>query len=413
MNSKISTVRGFAMVCVVLFSSVVATNRAAAASSDVVLDWDAIAVTTMSTQSPFAQARFAAITQLAVFEGVNAVTGDYEPYLGTIGAPDGASAEAAAIAAAYRVLINYFPGSSGTLDPARANSLAAIADSAAKTDGIVVGVAAADAMIALRVGDGSTPLTTKPLPGAVTPGVWQPTPSCAGGGGQFFNWKDVTPFGIPSAADFILGPPPSLTGGEYAKDYNEVKTVGSVGSTARPQDRSDVARFYAASSPTFVMNSAARQVAAAQGRSLSENAHDLALLNMAISDSLVVSFATKYTHNFWRPETAIHASGEAFVPYITTPCFPSYPSNHASGSNGGAEVLRRMYGGGGHAITMSNPNVPSISAIVLQYTSFKQITDDVDDARVYGGIHFRFEQEAGGRLGRNVATYITKHNLQK
>ena len=400
------------MVCVVLFSSVITTSRASASTTDAVLEWDAIAGTTIIGQSPFAQARFAAITQLAVFKAVNAITGDYEPYLGTIDALDGASAEAAAVAAAYRVLINYFPGSSGTLDPARANSLAAIADGPAKTAGIAVGVAAANAMIALRDGDGSLPLTTTPA-GAVAPGVWQPTLSCGTGGGQFFNWKDVTPFGISSAADFILGPPPSLGSREYAKDYNEVKTVGSFVSTARPQDRSDVARFYASSSPTFVMNSAARQVATAKGRSLSENAHDLALLNMAISDSLVVSFATKYTYNFWRPETAIHASGEAFVPFITTPCFPSYPSNHASGSNGGAEVLRRMYGAGGHAITLSNPNVPAISGIILHYTTFKQITDDVDDARVYGGIHFRFEQEAGGRLGRDVATYVTKHNLRK
>ena len=290
---------------------------------------------------------------------------------------------------------------------------------------VTPGIAAANAMIAQRDGDGSFPLTNQ-LPGAVAPGVWQTTtaPPCTAAGGQFFNWKDVKPFGIPSAADFILGPPPSLTSNEYAKDYNEVKTVGIAGSTAaRPQDRSDVARFYASSSPTFVMNSAARQVAAAQGRSLSENAHDLALLNMAISDSLVASFATKYTYNFWRPETAIRAGdtdGNAktapdttYATFIATPCFPSYPSNHASGTNGGAEVLRRLYGAGGHAITISNPNVPAISGIVLHYTTFKQITNDVDDARVYGGIHFRFDQEAGGRLGRDVATYVTKHNLRK
>jgi hypothetical protein len=172
----------------------------------------------------------------------------------------------------------------------------------------------------------------------------------------------------------------------------------------------------------MVFNPAARQVSIAQGGPLSENARAFALLNMAISDSLVASFATKYYYNWWRPETAIRAGdtdGNAktdpdatFAPFIVTPCFPSYPSNHASGSNGGAEVLRRMYGAGGHSITLSNPAVPSVSGIVLHYTTFKAITDDVDDARVYGGIHFRFEQEAGGRLGRDVATYVTKHNLR-
>ena len=181
-------------------------------------------------------------------------------------------------------------------------------------------------------------------------------------------------------------------------------TVGSVDSTERPPDRADVVLFYAASSPTLVFNQAARQVAQQQQRSLSENARALALINMAINDSLVASFFNKYHYNFWRPETAIRA-GETdgnpkteadpdFLPFIATPCFPSYPSNHGSGSNGGAEVLRRLYGEAGHSITVSNPAVPSI---VLHYTSFKQITDDISDARVYGGIHFRTDQVAGAR----------------
>ena len=174
---------------------------------------------------------------------------------------------------------------------------------------------------------------------------------------------------MPDVVAFRPDPPPSLTSSEFTKDYNEVKRVGGVDSTERPQDRSDVARFYAASSPTLIFNLAARQVADAEHRSISENARALALLNMATSDSLVASFATKYHYNFWRPETAIRflafygnsktPPDPTFVPFITTPCFPSYPSNHASGSNGAAEILRRIYGEGGHAITMTNPfNAP-------------------------------------------------------
>jgi hypothetical protein len=417
------TFRTLLMVCAVIFSSLVGSSRAAA-SSDVVLEWNQIAVTTMLTPpaaSPFGQARFAAIVQLAVFEAVNAITHKYQPYLGTITAPAGASPEAAAVAAAHTVLKNYFSGGATTLDAARASSLSAIADGQAKTDGIATGEAAAAAMIALRANDGSAPLTSNPA-GAASPGVWQTTASCGTtGAGAFYNWQNVTPFGIPSAAAFILDPPPSLTSERYTKDYLEVKTFGSMNSTARPQDRSDVARIYRDTSPTNLLNSAARQVAGAQGRSLSENARALALLNMATSDSLVASFATKYNYNFWRPETAIHAGATdgnpktspdaTFVPYIVTPCFPSYPSNHASGTGGGAEVLRRMYGAGGHTIAISSPN-PVDSAVVLHYTTFKAITDDVDDARVFGGIHFRFDQEAGGRMGRDIATYVVMHNLR-
>ena len=420
--------RALVMVCALMFSSLVSSSRVAAASSDLVLEWNQIAVTTMLAQSPavspFAQARFGAIVQLAVFEAVNAVTHEYQPYLGTITAPAGASAQAAAVAAAHKVLKNYFSGSATTLDARRATSLATIADGQAKTDGITTGEAAAAAMIAARAPDPTT--ATFKTPGPAVPGEWQTTPGCptVGGvplGGQFLNWQNVTPFGIPSAADFILDPPPALTSERYTKDFNEVKTVGGMNSTARPPDRSDVARIYRDTSPTNLLNSAARQVAGAQGRSLSENARALALLNMATSDSLVASFATKYTYNFWRPETAIHAGATdgnrktdadpTFAPYITTPCFPSYASNHASGTGGGAEVLRRMYGAGGHTITISSPN-PVDAGIVLHYTTFKQITNDVDDARVYGGIHFRFDQEAGGRLGRDIATYVVKHNLR-
>jgi len=429
------SIRALVMVCAVMFSSLAASTRAAASSQDVVLEWNDIAVKTMLTPpaaTPFGQARFAAIVQLAVFEAVNAITHKYQPYLGTVTAPAGASADAAAVAAAHTVLKNYFFASAATLDAARASSLAAIPDGQSKTDGITTGEAAAAAMIALRVGDGSAPLTFK-TPGPVAPGEWQTTPGCptVGGapgaaflGGQFFNWKNVTPFGIPSAAAFILDAPPSLTSERYAKDYNEVLTVGSKTSVARPQDRSDVARIYRDTSPTNLLNSAARQVAVAQGRSLSENARALALLNMATSDSLVASFATKYTYNFWRPETAIHAADtdgnpktspdsadSRFVPYVTTPCFPSYPSNHASGTGGGAEVLRRLYGAGGHSINISSPTSAD-AGIVLHYTTFKAITSDVDDARVYGGIHFRFDQEAGGRLGREIATYVMKHSLR-
>jgi PAP2 superfamily len=396
----------------------------AAARADVVLDWNEIAVNTAiaNGQSPFAQARYAAIVQLAVFEAVNATTGDYQPYLGTITAPPGASTEAAAIQAAYRVLSTYFPASAATLDAALAISLASIPNGQPKNDGIATGDAAALAMIALRANDGSSPAQFK-IPGPLVPGEWQATPSCpivnGIAVGAFFHWQNVTPFGISKVSDFLLGPPPALTSNSYAKAYNEVMTIGSIDSTERPQDRANVVLFYAASSPTLVLNQAARQVAQEQGRSLSENARALALVNMAANDSLVASFFNKYHYNFWRPETAIHAGDTdgnpktnpdpGFVPFIVTPCFPSYPSNHGSGSSAGAEVLSRLYGAAGHAITLTNPTVPDI---VLQYTAFKQITDDVSDARVYGGIHFRTDQVAGAQLGKAIGATVFKNNLR-
>ena len=401
--------------------------RTTVAKADAVLDWNLIAVNTTiaNGQSPFAQARYAAIVQVAVFEAINAITRDYRPYLGSIVAPHGASADAAAIEAAYLVLSTYFPASASTLLTARTSSLALIPDGQAKNDGIATGDAAAKAMIALRANDGSSPAQFK-IPGPAVPGEYQATPSCPIVNGirvgTFFQWGNVTPFGIPSVSEFLLDPPPALDSNQYAKAYNEVKTVGSASanSTERPQDRANVVLFYATSSPTFIFNLAARQVVAQEGgHSLSENARAFALINMAIGDGSIASFFNKYHYNFWRPETAIHAgdtdgnrktdADPNWAPFIPAPCFPGYPSNHGTLSNAGAEVLRRLYGEAGHAITMSNPAVPGI---VLQYGSFKQITDDISDARVYGGIHFRTDQDAGARLGRDIGTTVYKNNLR-
>src|SRR5947208_6017690 len=165
------------------------------AKADVVLDWNAIMFDTIGSQNPFAQARFAAITQAAVFEAVNAITGDYDPYLGTINAPPGASAEAAAVAAAHGVLKNYFPSSAASLDAARANSLAAIPDGPAKNHGIAVGEAAAAALIAARASDGSAPPQFYAPPTA-NPGEWPTPPGCRPGGGSLLQWRNVTPSAI-------------------------------------------------------------------------------------------------------------------------------------------------------------------------------------------------------------------------
>jgi hypothetical protein len=276
-------------------------------------------------------------------------------------------------------------------------------------------------MTTLRAHDGSSPPLFK-APGPAVPGEWQATPSCpivnGVASGIAFQWQNITPFGVPSVSAFLLDPPPALASNEYAKAYNEVMTVGDINSTQRPQDRADVALFYAASSPTQVYNQAARQVALQEGGTLQENARALALINMAISDSLVASFFNKYHYNFWRPETAIHGGdtdGNSktdpdadYAPFVVTPCFPSYPSNHGSAANAAGEVLRRLYGESAHPMTLSNTAVPNI---VLPYTSFREISDDISDARVYGGIHFRTDQDAGAVLGRAVGTAVYKNNL--
>ena len=249
---------------------------AGAAHADAVTDWNAIMQTTVSASptNPVVQSRSAAIVQLAVFEAVNAIVGDYEPYLGTIDAPPWASPDAAAIAAAHRTLVALHPGSAAALDALRDQSLAAIPDGPAKEAGIAVGEDAAAAMLPLRADDGSgrprsCPTRRGPIP--VTGGRRRPRSRR-----RFLpGWGQVTPFGLEDGSQFRLPPPPALHTGKYAKDYNEVKLVGRVDSPVRPQDRTDVARFYAAALPVQLWNPAARQASAAQGKTLSENAQDL------------------------------------------------------------------------------------------------------------------------------------------
>jgi hypothetical protein len=271
-------------------------------------------------------------------------------------------------------------------------------------------------MIAARASDGSaTPLPYTPQIG---PGYWQPTPP-AFAPAAFLHWASLTPFGLTRPNQFRSDPPPALTSNQYRRDYDEVKQVGDVNSTERPPDRTEVARYFAVASAMHVCNQAAVQVIAAEGRTLSQSARDLAVLNMAISDGAVASMDTKYHYHFWRPVTAIRAGDTdgndrtdpafSFTTLIATPAFPSYPSAHASASYAGREVLDRLYGSGRHAITLSNALVPGV---VLRYTRFSQITDDIDDARVFGGIHFRFDQEAGAIQGRQVGKFVEKHQLR-
>jgi hypothetical protein len=418
--------RSMRQAAIVLLLAGLVSSPVTARADDIVLRWNEIAARTATATSPFNQARVGAIVQLAVFEAVNAITGEYEPYLDppTV-APGGASVEAAVIMAAHRVLTTTFtaPAIVAALDAARDTDLAAIAPGPAKTAGMAVGMAAANAMIALRAADGSAPLTAI-IPAPTQPGDYHLTTGCAAS--MFYNWKDVTPFGIASAADFLLPAPMDLTSNLYAKDYAEVKTVGAAASADRSEDRSEVARLYAASSPSFVLMMAARQIAAAKGTSVSENARALALIQMAISDALVASFMNKYHYNYWRPETGIR-NGDAdgngktegdvsFTTFIPTPCFPSYPSNHSSGTDGGLEAMRRLFGAAGFDITITNA-VPALGSLppavfTRHYTQLKEIANDVDDARVYGGIHWRHDQIAGGRLGRAIATEVVKNNLR-
>lgn len=387
--------------------------------ADEVTDWNLVMQQTVSVAPTNAmeQSRWGAIAQLAVFEAVNSITKDYEPYLGTIDAPAGASPRAAAVTAAHDTLLALRPDSAAALLAAKTASLAAIPDGAAKTAGMTHGENVAAAIILLRANDGAAEAQDVLYEWGTRPGDWQPvngtTPPPLRPG-----WGLVKPFGILAGDQFRLPAPPALHTGKYANDYNEVKRLGSVNSPFRPQDRTDVARLFAAATPTQAWNTVARQASQAQGLSLSANARLFALLNMSMADAAISCFDTKYHYNFWRPQAAIRGGATDgnkltdadanWTPLIPTPPFPSYASGHATLSNAAREVLDRTLGTDGHDVTLTNATL----GVTLNYTAWKQITDDVDDARIYGGIHFRFDQERGAKQGSHVGKYVLENYLR-
>jgi hypothetical protein len=388
-----------------------------------VLDWIETARNQIFPNGPpFEAARRMAMVQVAVFEAVNSITGKYQPYLGTVIAPAGSSEEAAAIMASWGVLNKFYPNHAGLL-ASRDQSLNAIPNGQSKTDGMAVGEDAADAIWADRVGDGSTPPMFY-VAASFDPYQWRPTPSCANNpsqGGAFMHWPNMKPFGIESSSQFRAEPPPSLESGLYAQDFNELQRVGDVSASLqnRPQDRTDVARLYAATPGHWLWSGILVQIARTRNGEITDTARTAALMNIAINDAYMTGFESKYFYRTWRPETAIPRGDEdgnkrttagPFTPLILTPCFPSYPSNHGIGSGAARTILVRAYGRFGHDITVSHPTVQGIS---VNYSDLKVLTDDIADARVYGGIHFRFDQDSAEKQGHAIGQYVYNNKLQK
>jgi hypothetical protein len=388
-------------------------------ASSVVVDWNEIVMSAVGAETGVEQVRIAAIAHLAMFEAANAVVGGYEPYLKSTVRTPHASARAAAAAAAHGALARLVPEQKVQLDAELARTLKGIPEGHAKQMGVALGDEIAESMVRHRDDDGAEPPEVF-VPSNSAPGQWQMTPSCQGKGGLFLHWRDLEPFGLARGNQFRGDAPPRLTSRRFARDVKEVRTVGAAESDERPRDREEVARFYALVQSQHVWNPVARQIALARDLSMSEAARLFALLNMAMNDALIAVMDAKYHYTLWRPETAIRAADTdgnpatepdtSFAPFLVTPCHPSYPSAHASSSYAASEILERLHGQGRHAIELATPLLPGVE---LRYSRLEQITHDIDDARVFGGMHYRFDQQAGARQGRRVGQYVFAHHLRR
>ena len=401
-------------------------NAAAQAQADdAVTEWNQeaarLALLPASALSPVQQTRVMAIAQAAVHDAVNGITGEYATYLSPGPAAAEASPEAAAIAAAHHALRDLFanqPAQVAQLDTLFANSLASRGLSAADP-GVEYGRAAAAAVLAARADDHSALAESQypyTAPGAGTPGVWVPVSGAPGAQALLPGWGSVTPFVLKSGSQFRPEAPPALDSEQYARDYNEIKIIGASNSPVRTLEQTQIAQFWLAS-PTAIWNPVLRQVVAARDLDLSDKARAFALFYLAASDASVACWDAKYTYNFWRPQAAIRggnsdgndltAGDAAWTPLHPTPRHPEYPSGHAANSGSMAAILALLFG--------EDPGVQievTLSGITRRWDTFDEGIEEVIDARVYSGIHFRNSDEVGARLGRQVARFVSTHALR-
>jgi hypothetical protein len=394
-------------------------------AADMVLEWNALTVeaTRVAKLSPNAQTRALAMVHGAVFDAVNGIERDYTPYLVNRHAPRWASEEAAAAAAAHKVLVALMPAQQATLDEALTLSLAAVPDGRAEDAGVAFGQLVADRMLAERADDGSTDMVTY-VPGT-GPDDWKPTPPLFPNA-ALPHWATVEPFGINSPDQFRADPPPALDSPEFTQAFNEMKAIGVAENSTRIDEQTEIARFWAGPSGTVQppghWNSIARDVADGQGNSLEENARLFALLNFGMADALITAWDTKYEYSFVRPVTAIQNAEDdgnpdtvgdpTWLPLLTTPSHPSYMAAHSAVSATAATVLAEFYGNDAIAFTSSAELTAGGTVITRSFDGFWDAAQEAGASRIYGGIHWSFDNEAGLEAGQSIGEFLADNLLR-
>lgn len=384
---------------------------------DVVTEWNQQAVTLTllpaSAQAPVQQTRTMAIVHVSIHDAVNGITRQYATYLSPGVPPADASAEAAAIAAAHYALRNLFPGQAAALDTAYADSLAAHGLTTSDP-GIAYGESAAAAVLAARANDGAAQAQfAYDAPGAGNPGVWERLNNAPA---LLPGWGNVAPWVLRSGSQYRPEAPPATDSELYARDFNEIKSIGASNSATRTAEQSQIATFWRGS-PTAIWNPVIRQIVMDRNPDLSTSARTYGLVYLAVADASIACWDAKYFYNFWRPQAAIRRGAEdgndattadpTWLPFVATPPHPEYPSGHTTNSSAMATILAILFD--------DDPGIEievTISGITRRWKTLSAGVGEVIDARVYSGIHFRNTDEVGARQGRQVAQFVFRHALR-
>lgn len=391
---------------------ILAPSRAARA--DVLWEWNdaALGAAVAAKQLPFAQTRTMAMLNVAMFDAVNGVEPRYEPYALREAPARDASVEAAAAAAGRAVLASLFPDQARAWDQLYATSLAHVTDAKARDRGVAVGERAAAAVLALRANDGAEgPNPYRPF---TQPGRYVPTALPVGS-----TWMRVKPWALKSCDQFRPAPPPGLDDTVWRRDYEEIRAVGGRASASRTPQQTEAARFWTMTGPAAQWP-VIRSLATAPGRTLSQNTHLLAVASMAVADSYIAVFDAKYAYGFWRPVTAIRNGGgkreplpdeATWEPLVDTPMHPEYPCAHCINAGATAAVLEAEFGKGPvPPIEMTSATAPGVRH---RWTSVREWQDEVSNARIWGGIHYRNSTEVGTAMGLKIGEWATRRLAPK
>jgi len=390
----------------------------AAASANVITDWDEKAVAAVAPLAalggtmPYMAQRFMAMTHAAMFDAVNSIERRYKPYLVQLPAEPGTSKEAAAAAAAAAVLATIDAKTGAEVKGALASYLASIPDDTAKSDGIKLGQAVAAKVLEARANDGSSaPDAYRPR---TTPGVYIPTAITINS-----MWPDMKPFALTSGSQFRPKPPIALESEEWARDYNELKDYGGQNSTKRTAQQTETARFWLIGAPA-AYHPFIRQLVTAKQMSMLDSARFMAFLALGLNDSFIAVLDAKYHYNFWRPITAIRngdidnnpaTDREAtWQPIAPTPMHPEYPCAHCILSGTVAGIIKTEFG------TTDIPEIattsPTAPGVTHRWTSVTAFAEEVANARIWAGFHYRSSTRVGTDMGLQIGEYVVRNLMQ-
>jgi hypothetical protein len=403
----------------VIFAAWLAVGATTSARANVITDWDEKAIAVVFPTGPvsvsqqvYAAQRMMGMVHVAMFDAVNSIEKRYRPYLVQLPADPDTSKEAAAAAAAATVLATVDEMTAREMKVALAAYLSSIPDGAAKADGIKLGEAVAAKVLEARANDGHDAVDDyRPR---TTPGVYVPTSITAAS-----KWGDVKPFAMATPSQFRPGPPISLESTEWATDYNEIKDYGGKTSAKRSPQQTETARFWLMVGPP-AYHPFVRQLVTAKQMSVDDSARLMALAAVGLNEALIAVFDAKYHYNFWRPITSIRngdidsnpaTNREAtWQPIDNTPMHPEYPCAHCILSGSVSGVIRAV---------LETEDIPEIAitsraapGITHRFTNLTAFTDEVANARIWAGFHYRFSTRVGTDMGNRIGEYVVKTVMQ-